>query len=261
VSAGRLEARAIRVHFQGVKAIDGVDLAVDQAEVLGLIGPNGAGKTTLVNVLSGFQHATTGTVAISGRDITTWGPAEIARAGLVRTFQGARFFGGLTVFENVEVAAVSAGASRRAARALAGELLAEMGIEEKARLPARALSHGEERKLGIARALALRPSFLLLDEPAAGLDLGAREALVLRLARLAADPTAPTIVLVSHHVEEIPRGFTHALLLAGGRVISAGRIDETLTGSSMSESYGLPLQIDRRDGRYAARVAIAVAVG
>jgi branched-chain amino acid transport system ATP-binding protein len=179
--AGRLEARAIRVHFQGVKAIDGVDLSVDQGEILGLIGPNGAGKTTLVNVLTRFQRATTGTVAVNGRDITTWGPAEIARGGVVRTFQAARLFGGLTVFENVEVAAVSAGASRRHARALTWELLAEMQIEQSAQLPARALSHGEERKLGIARALALRPYFLLLDEPAAGFDDAESEALVAAL--------------------------------------------------------------------------------
>ena len=236
MSAGRLEARAIRVHFQGVKAIDGVDLAVDQGEVLGLIGPNGAGKTTLVNVLSGFQHATTGTVAINGRDITTWGPAEIARAGLVRTFQGARAFGGLTVFENVEVAAVSAGASRRAARALAWELLAELQIEEKARLPARALSHGEERKLGIARALALRPSFLLLDEPAAGLDETESEALVAALARIR-DASALGVLIIEHDMRLIMQLSDRIQVLDHGKTIAIGAPSEIRSDAAVLSAY------------------------
>ena len=234
--AGRLEARAIRVHFQGVKAVDGVDLAVDQKEILGLIGPNGAGKTTLVNVLSGFQRATTGTVAVNGRDITTWGPAEIARAGLVRTFQGARLFGGLTVFENVEVAAVSAGASRRAARALAWELLAEMQIEQSARLPARALSHGEERKLGIARALALRPYFLMLDEPAAGFDDAEAEALVAALARIR-DAYALGVLLIEHDMRLIMQLSDRIQVLDHGKTIAIGAPSQIRSDPAVLSAY------------------------
>ena len=219
--AGRLEARGIRVHFQGVKAIDGVDLSVDQGEILGLIGPNGAGKTTLVNVLTGFQHPTTGTVAVNGREITTWGPAEIAHAGLARTFQGARAFGGLTVFENVEVAAVSAGASRRHARALTWELLAEVQIEQSARLPARTLSHGEERKLAIARALALRPDFLLLDEPAAGLDDAESEELVAALARIR-DASALGVLIIEHDTRLIMQLSDRIHVLDHGKTIAIG---------------------------------------
>jgi iron complex transport system ATP-binding protein len=119
------------------------------------------------------------------------------------------------------------------------------------------LSEGERKRVQIARAMMADPELLLLDEPAAGLDLGAREALVLRLSRIASDATAPTTVLVTHHVEEIPRGFSHALLLSGGRVVSAGPIDEALTSEALSACFGVPLRVDRRDGRYSARIAVA----
>jgi branched-chain amino acid transport system ATP-binding protein len=153
-----LEARDVRVHIRGVKALDGVDLTMRHGEILGLIGPNGAGKTTLVNVLSGFQRATTGAVLLHGRDITAWAPSEVAGAGLVRTFQDVRLFPGLTSFENVEVAAVSAGASRRRARSLTRQLLTRMRLTHRTGLAAGGLPHDEERRLAIARALAAQPS-------------------------------------------------------------------------------------------------------
>src|SRR3954466_4172034 len=117
-----LQARGVTVRFGGIVAIDDVSLTLAKGEILGLIGPNGAGKTTLVNVLSGFQRATTGAVVLEGEDVTAWTTAEIARAGLVRTFQDVRLFPGLTVFENVEAAAASRGVSRASARALAFDL-------------------------------------------------------------------------------------------------------------------------------------------
>ena len=119
------------------------------------------------------------------------------------------------------------------------------------------LSEGERKRVQIARALMTDPELLLLDEPAAGLDLGAREALVLRLSRIAADRRAPTTVLVTHHVEEIPRGFTHALLLSGGRVVAAGLIADTLTSTALSACFGVPLQVEQRDGRFSATIAVA----
>ena len=131
--AESVEARDVRVHIRGVKAVDGVDLTLRRGEILGVIGPNGAGKTTLVNVLAGFQRATTGRIVLNGEDITTWEPSEIARAGLVRTFQDVRLFSRLTVFENVEAGAVSNGASGRQARASAGELLARLRLEPRRR--------------------------------------------------------------------------------------------------------------------------------
>jgi branched-chain amino acid transport system ATP-binding protein len=165
-----LIAQDIRVHFVGVRAIDGVDLRVERGEILGLIGPNGAGKTTLLNVVAGAQEPKTGTVHLDGRDVTRWPAARRARAGIARTFQGARLFERLTVFENVEVGAITSGGSKRDARRSAQELMGFFGLEEVAAQQAGALSHGLARRLGVARALSTRPTFMLLDEPAAGLD-------------------------------------------------------------------------------------------
>ena len=154
----------------------------------------------------------------------------------MRTFQGARLFGGLTVFENVEVAAVSAGASRRAARALAWELLAEMQIEQSARLPARALSHGEERKLGIARALALRPYFLMLDEPAAGFDDAEAEALVAALARIR-DAYALGVLLIEHDMRLIMQLSDRIQVLDHGKTIAIGAPSQIRSDPAVLSAY------------------------
>src|SRR4051794_28195267 len=151
-SGERLEAQDVRVHFDGVKAIDGVDVVVNRGELFGLIGPNGAGKTTLVNVLSGFQEPTTGRIALCGDDVTGQGPHKLSARGLVRTFQAVRLFHRLTVFENVEVGALGAGARRKEARRLAWELLERLQLGDKADEHAMSLTHGQERRLGIARA-------------------------------------------------------------------------------------------------------------
>src|SRR5262249_108359 len=149
-------------------AIDGVSLTLGIGEILGLIGPNGAGKTTLVNVLTGFQHPDRGRVSLGGIDITGLSAHQIARAGLARTFQAVRLFRDLPVIENLEAAAVGSGMSRRAARLRAMKILEWIGFEHKAHRRADSLPYGEERRVGIARALATAPKFLLLDEPAAG---------------------------------------------------------------------------------------------
>ena len=230
--AEALEARDIRVHIRGVKAVDGVDLRLRSGEILGLIGPNGAGKTTLVNVLSGFQRATSGHVLLGGEDITTWEPSEIARAGLVRTFQDARLFAGLTVFENVEAAAVASGLGRSAARAATDQILALLQLEPRARLLAGGLPHGEQRRLAIARALAARPSHLLLDEPAAGLDESESDELVVVLAALR-DAFGVGLLVIEHdmrlimglceQIQVLDHGKTIALGHAGGDPRRRGR--------------------------------------
>jgi branched-chain amino acid transport system ATP-binding protein len=166
----RLKATGVKVHFEGVRAVDGVDVTLERTEILGLIGPNGAGKTTLVNALSGFQRPTAGKVEIGGDDVTGWLPHRLARRGLSRTFQNIRLFPLLSVYENVEAGAIATGTRRREAARLTDELLERFLLDGKRTLDARALPYGDERRLGIARALATRPRFLLLDEPAAGLN-------------------------------------------------------------------------------------------
>jgi branched-chain amino acid transport system ATP-binding protein len=146
-----------------------VTLELQRGEVVGLIGPNGAGKSTLVNVLSGFDRPTKGTVELEGRDVTRWSAHRRGHNGLARTFQHSHAFRALSVRENVEVAALGGGADARSAARRADELLGLLALDEYADAPAATLAHGDERRLGVARALASEPKFVLMDEPAAGL--------------------------------------------------------------------------------------------
>src|SRR3954454_20965761 len=173
-----MRGESISVQFEGVKAVSNVDLEIEVGTILGLIGPNGAGKTTLVNVLSGFQEPTGGRVLVGDRDVTGMSPEKRARLGVVRTFQGARSFGELTVFENAEVSALGVGGSRRSARARAREALDSLAMSHLADANAADLTTGQERRLQVARVIAMHPRFLFLDEPAAGLNEGQSEELV-----------------------------------------------------------------------------------
>jgi len=164
-----LRASSVSRSFAGVEALRDVSIELGQGEVVGLIGPNGAGKSTLVNVLSGFDRPTSGRVLIEDRDVTRWSAHRRGRSGLARTFQHSHSFRGLTVRENVEVSALGVGASGRAAARRADELLGLLDLGGYANRPASDLSHGDERRLGVARALAMQPRFVLMDEPAAGL--------------------------------------------------------------------------------------------
>jgi branched-chain amino acid transport system ATP-binding protein len=166
---GSLRASAVSRSFAGVEALREVSLELRQGEVVGLIGPNGAGKSTLVNILSGFDRPTGGRVLLEDRDVTRWRAFRRGRRGLARTFQHSHAFGGLTARENVEVAAMGVGASQREAARRAHELLGLLGLDEYADQTAGSLAHGDERRLGVARALATEPRFVLMDEPAAGL--------------------------------------------------------------------------------------------
>jgi len=164
-----LRASAVSRSFAGVQALRDVSLDLRQGEVVGLIGPNGAGKSTLVNVLSGFDRPTSGRVLLEERDVTRWPAFRRGRQGVARTFQHSHAFGGLSVRENVEVSALGVGASQRAAARRTNELLGLLGLAAYADEPAASLPHGDERRLGVARALATDPRFVLMDEPAAGL--------------------------------------------------------------------------------------------
>jgi branched-chain amino acid transport system ATP-binding protein len=164
-----LRASSVSRSFAGVEALRDVSLELAPGEVVGLIGPNGAGKSTLVNVLSGFDRPSRGRILLGEHDVTRWSAHRRGRHGLARTFQHSHAFRGLTVRENVEVSALGVGASGREAARRANELLGLLGLTGHAERPAAQLSHGDERRLGVARALATEPRFVLLDEPAAGL--------------------------------------------------------------------------------------------
>jgi branched-chain amino acid transport system ATP-binding protein len=231
-----LEARGLKVHFGGVRAVDGVDLVLSKGEILGLIGPNGAGKTTLVNALSGFQKPTAGTVALSGDDVTGWAPPRLARRGLTRTFQSVRLFPGLTVLENVELGGVGVGMRRAAARRWARELLARLRLDHLADRWADGLPHGLERRLGIVRALAAKPRFLLLDEPAAGLNEQESDELVASLT-LIRDDFECALVVIEHDMRLIMRLCERIQVLDYGKTISIGTPAEVRRDPAVLTAY------------------------
>ena len=219
-----------------MQALRGVTLELHRHEVVGLIGPNGAGKTTLVNLLTGFDLPTGGTVALGERDITSWSPHRRGRAGLARTFQHSRSFGGLSVRENVEVAALGTGAGSREARRRATQLLELLHLTDRAELPAQALAHGDERKLGVARALATEPRFVLLDEPAAGLpDTEVPDfAAVVRSVR---DEHAAGVLLIDHNMALIMDVCDRIHVLDQGRTLAAGTPAEVRANLDVAAAY------------------------
>src|SRR5437870_8412190 len=235
-ATGELVAEGIRVHFEGVRAVDGVDLTLERGQIMGLIGPNGAGKTTFMNAVSGFVSLTGGKVVLDGVDVTGWPPHRLVTRGLVRTFQDIATFPGLTVFENVELGALGAGLSRREARARAWELLESLGLRARANLPASALPHGDERRVGIARAVAVGPKFLLLDEPAAGLDDAESLALTDTIARLR-EELGCGVLLVEHDMRIIFRVCERIQVLDYGKSIAVGAPQEIRTNKRVVAAY------------------------
>jgi branched-chain amino acid transport system ATP-binding protein len=219
-----------------VRALQDVSLALHRHEVVGLIGPNGAGKSTLVNVLSGFDSPTTGSVELEGRDATRWSPHRRGRAGLARTFQHTRTFRTLSVRENVEVAALGVRAGPAAARRRAAELLELLGLREQAELPAAALAHGDERRLGVARALATDPKFVLMDEPAAGLP----EAEVPEFAavvRAVRDEHNAGVLLIDHNMALIMEVCDRIHVLDQGRTLAQGTPAEIRANLDVASAY------------------------
>ena len=233
---GTLRASSVSRAFAGVQALDGVSLEVHRHEVVGLIGPNGAGKSTLVNVMTGFDLPSSGTVELEERDVTGWSPQRRGRAGLARTFQHSRSFRGLSVRENVEVAALGVGVGARAARRRADELLELLGLEARAEAPAGALAHGDERRLGVARALATEPRFVLLDEPAAGLP----EAEVPEFAavvRAVRDDHDAGVLLIDHNIALVMEVCDRIHVLDQGRTLAQGTPAEIRSNLDVTAAY------------------------
>lgn len=250
--------RGVGVVRDGATLLDHIDWEVDQDQRWVILGPNGAGKTTVLRVASTRLFPTRGIVHVLGERLGAVDVFELRpRIGLSSAALGERIPANEKVRDVVLTASYGMVGRWREHydihdQVRADHVLAQVGCAHLADRTYGTLSEGERKRAQIARALMTDPEVLLLDEPAAGLDLGGREDLVSRLARLAADATAPTTVLVTHHVEEVPPGFTHALLLRGGRVVARGPLAETLTEAALSETFGLPLRLDYRDGRFAA---------
>jgi branched-chain amino acid transport system ATP-binding protein len=221
--------------FAGVQALRDVSLELRQGEVIGLIGPNGAGKSTLVNVLSGFDRPTAGRVLLADRDVTRWPAYRRGRNGLARTFQHSHAFRALSVQENVEVSALGVGASGREAARRARELLDLLGLAAYAQRPASELAHGDERRLGVARALATEPRFVLMDEPAAGLS----EAEVPRFAtavRTVRDRGAG-VLLVDHNVALVLEVCERIHVLDQGTTLAEGTPAEIRAHLGVAAAY------------------------
>ena len=231
-----LRASSVSRSFKGVRALSEVTLELHRHEVVGLIGPNGAGKSTLVNVLSGFDFPTGGSVELAGRRITGWSAHRRARSGLARTFQHSRSFRDLTVRENVEVAALGVGAAARKARRRADNLLELLGLGDLGPTPAGTLAHGDERRLGVARALATEPAFVLMDEPAAGLP----EAEVPEFAavvRSVRDDHEAGVLLIDHNMALVMEVCDRIQVLDQGRMLAEGTPHEIRRNLDVAAAY------------------------
>jgi branched-chain amino acid transport system ATP-binding protein len=234
--ASDLTVSDVVVNFQGLRAIDGVSLRLRRGEVLGLIGPNGAGKTTLVNVLTGFQQVDSGQVRLAGADIARWKPHERSRRGLVRTFQSVLPFGGLTALENVEAGAMATGISRKAARDAAYQVLGSLGLADKAQRRVDTLPFGEERRVGIARAIAMKPQFLLMDEPAAGLNDAESDDLLDVIHRIRSEIDCG-VLLIEHRMTLVFRLCDRIQVLQQGATIAVGTPDEIRADAKVRQAY------------------------
>ena len=237
--------------------------SVEEGERWVIIGPNGAGKTTLLQLAAARMHPTTGVAGVLGEVLGTVDVFELRpRIGVASAAVADRIPEEERVSDVVVTAAYAVLGRWReeyeeADEARAADLLRAMGVDHLAGRRFGTLSEGERKRVQIARALMTDPELMLLDEPAAGLDLRGREDLVARLSSLAEDMSAPAMVLVTHHVEEIPPGFTDILMLRDGQAVAAGPIEVTLTAENLSRTFDIPLVVERHGQRWSARAAQA----
>ncbi|MGA7051222.1 MAG: ABC transporter ATP-binding protein [Mycobacterium sp.] len=254
-----IDFRNVSLRRGGRTLVGPLDWAVELDERWVIIGPNGAGKTSLLRIAAAAEHPSAGVAFVLGERLGRVDMSELrARIGLSSSALSQR----IPSDERVNDLVVSAGYAVLGRwreryddvdyqRAL--DMLESLGAEHLAERTYGTLSEGERKRVLIARALMTDPELLLLDEPAAALDLGGREELVARLTDLAADPDAPALVLVTHHVEEVPPGFSHGLLLSEGQVVAAGLLSDVLTAENLSAAFGQRIALELIDGRYFAR--------
>ena len=235
-----------------------ISWVIDSQERWVIVGPNGAGKTTLLSMLASLTHPSSGSVTILGETLGKTDVFELRpRVGFASSDMTNRIPYNETVLDTVLTAAYGVTGrwredyedidNRRAHR-----VLSEWRLDDLADTAIRTLSDGEKKRVQIARAVMTDPELLLLDEPAGSLDVGAREDVIEMLDHFASDPGSPAMVMVTHHVEEIPAGFTHLMVIAEGRIVGAGPIRDTLTGDVLSEAFGRPLSVTHNNGRYQA---------
>src|SRR5581483_1128191 len=255
-----LEFKDVSVRRGTNTLLHSVDWVVEEDERWVILGRNGAGKTTLLQLASASMHPTAGTVTILEQRMGRTDVFELRpRIGLTSAALADLIPSDERVRDVIVTASYGVTGRWRVEyddldHDRAADLLQEIGIPHLGDRLFGTLSEGERKRVQIARALMTDPELLLLDEPAAGLDLGGREDLVSTLSTLAYDPDSPATVLVSHHVEEIPPGFTHGLMLRGGQIVAQGLLHEVMTVENLSATFGLPLVVEHTaDGRYAAR--------
>ena len=256
-----LEFTDVVVRREGRNIIDHVTWEVSDDQRWVILGPNGAGKTTLLQLADTLMHPTSGAVTVLGETLGRTDVFEVRpRIGFASSAMAKRVPRDETVLNTVLTAAYSVLGrwnesyedidERRALR-----VLGDWRLDHLAERTFGTLSDGEQKRVQIARAVMTDPELLLLDEPTASLDLGSREELLALLSGYASSPTTPAMLMVTHHVEEIPVGFTHVLLIRDGAVVAAGPIAEALTADALSDTFGMPIVLSSEDGRYAARAA------
>jgi len=257
--AAVVELAGVSIVRNGSTLINNISWEIDESDRWVIIGPNGAGKTTLLQVISAQIHPSSGVAGLLGEVLGTVDVFELRpRIGLTSAALAERIPRGERVHDVVVSASYAVvGRWREQYDELdhvrASELLAQLGIDRLANRTFGTLSEGERKRVQIARALMTDPELLLLDEPAAGLDLAGRESLVTALGELAQDQYAPATVLVTHHVEEIPNGITHAMLLKAGEIMAVGPLRDTLTADNLTKTFEVDLSLVEADGRWAAR--------
>lgn len=257
-----LDLTHVSLARDGMTVLADITWKVESNQRWVILGPNGAGKTSLLELVAAWETPDSGTAVVLGDDL---GSADTdwlrPRVGLSSSGMTKRIPASETVEQAVITAAFAAAESRgekfeeidvRRTR----RVLAEWRLDGVADRPFGSLSEGETKRAQIARSIMTDPELLLLDEPVSGLDLGSREEVMLMLGAFASNPSAPAIVMVTHHVEEIPAGFTHALLLTGGRVVDQGPLEQMLTSANLSRTFGVTVDVAHESGRYWARARL-----